>query len=487
MRRSCAAAAVWIAVGVLLALYLVGTGLSYVERVRDPSESLYGESIVLDEAHRVPLGQPLYAAPTGLPLTVTAYMPVYYLLVGWLQAGVDHPGYAVGRLVSVAATIGCAALIAVSVFRATQCTGKANLRWLAGTLAAALFLTQNLTVLLWGPTYRVDMLALCFALAGLALATSGRTTLAALPLVLSVLTKQTYLAAPLCVFVTLWPNRRSMLVFASLFVGALGVALGVGTWLTHNLLLWHTFVADANPLEFDYFSSMLGSFAQFNALPLVAAGALFGLSSLPAERLWRMYFVVSGLVALATVGKLGASSNYWLELTAATSVLIGVLAVRLASATHRAPFTSAGLAGLLLASLLTCVPAYQLTVSQAATALLNGPPQATTQRLQAAAYVANEPGALLTDDPNLAVLAGKRVEFEAIVFTLLAAQGTWDEAPILDAIQARQFGLVALTESLDAPQEPLIARRLSDNVRAVLRQAYAPAGQLEGYWLYRPA
>jgi hypothetical protein len=101
--------------------------------------------------------------------------------------------------------------------------------------------------------------------------------------------------------------------------------------------------------------------------------------------------------------------------------------------------------------------------------------------------IADEPGAVLTDDPGLAVEAGKRVEFEFVVFTILAAQGVWHEQPILDAIGARQFGLVVLIESLDEPLRPLISARYSENVRAALRAAYAPAGQRSGYWLYRPA
>jgi predicted membrane-bound dolichyl-phosphate-mannose-protein mannosyltransferase len=110
------------------------------------------------------------------------------------------------------------------------------------------------------------MLALCFALSGLALATGGRTRLAALPLALAVLTKQSYVAAPLCVLLTLWPQRRAIVTAGALFVGCLLLAVSVGTWLTGNELLWHTVVDNANPLDFDYFAAMLSAFAQFNAL-----------------------------------------------------------------------------------------------------------------------------------------------------------------------------------------------------------------------------
>jgi hypothetical protein len=117
-------------------------------------------------------------------------------------------------------------------------------------------------------------------------------------------------------------------------------------------------------------------------------------------------------------------------------------------------------------------------------ARVNGqsPPQVATAQV-----IATEPGPVLTDDPGLALLADKRVEFEFIIFTILATQGAWDQTPILDAIGARRFGLVVLTESLDEPPRSLIAARLTEGVRAALRAAYIPAGQQDNYWLYRPA
>ena len=157
---------------------------------------------------------------------MTAYPPVYYLVVGLLQQFSGDTGYSVGRMVSVAATCGSTVLIVWSVHHISA-------RWAAALLAGGLFVTQNLTVLLWGPTHRVDMLALCFTLSGLALATGGRTTLAAVPLALAVLTKQTYVAAPVCVLVALWPQRRAMARFGAVFGGS--VLAGVWRWcLAHG-------------------------------------------------------------------------------------------------------------------------------------------------------------------------------------------------------------------------------------------------------------
>jgi hypothetical protein len=92
---------------------------------------------------------------------------------------------------------------------------------------------------------------------------------------------------------------------------------------------------------------------------------------------------------------------------------------------------------------------------------------------------------VLTDDPGLALMAGKRVEFEPI-FTLLAIQGLWDEAPILTVIQARHFRLLVLQEPLDVQPRSLMSERFTEKVRGALQRAYTPTGQIGGYWVYRP-
>ena len=464
----------------LIGMYLLCAAWSTLERIRYPSEYIYGEAIVLDQVRRIGLGQPLYATPDALPLTVTAYPPVYYVVVAGLQHLAGDTGYGPGRVVSVAATLVAAAMLVWSV---RQIAG----RWSGGVLAAGLFLTQNLTALLWASAHRVDPLALCLTLIGLALATRGRTTLAALPLAGAFLTKQSYLVAAAAVVLTLWPARRSMLDFGAVFFGCLAASIAIGVRLTEGQLLWHTVLANANPQDLTYFAAMIGSFLQLNALPLVAAVAAFGLCARRPERLWQAYFVLAGVETLLTVGKLGASSNYWLELSAATSVLIGVVAMRIREVRpERRLFTAPGLAALVFVALLASVPAYQANVSQALEQEFARRDNQPTARAELVAMAAREPGAVLTDDPGIAVEAGKRVEFEFVVFTILATQGIWNEQPILDAIAARRFGLVVLTTSLDDPVRPLISARYTETVRLALRAVYAPAGQLTGYWLYRP-
>ncbi|MBV9547630.1 MAG: hypothetical protein JOY61_24925, partial [Chloroflexi bacterium] len=202
------------------------------------------------------------------------------------------------------------------------------------------------------------------------------------------------------------------------------------------------------------------------------------------------------LAMLPTIAKIGASSNYWLELTAATAALLGLGADRLS----RSHLPSAGLVApvVVAGSLMIAVPAYQATMTEVADTVHDviQPPQPQFISLVAdrgtapyrvyssfVAQVAEEPGELLTDNPGLAVAAGKRIAFEFQIFQLLHVEGRWSERPILDAIAARRFALVVLMHPLDGP---LNGTRLTPAVRDALAEAYVPVEPQAGFWLYRP-
>src|SRR5207244_2089465 len=143
-------------------------------------------------------------------------------------------------------------------------------------------------------------------------------------------------------------------------------------------------------------------------------------AAFPGERLWRLY-LVGTLLALPTIAKLGASSNYWLELTAASAAALALASHRLAVWPLARPLAPTIVAG----ALLVAVPRYQAT----------------------------------------------------------HVEGLWSEQPILDAINARRFSLVALMHPLDGPA---LGTRWTPAVHKALNSAYTPAGVEAGFWLYRP-
>jgi hypothetical protein len=485
----------WVLDGGLIGMYLVVFCLDAFSRLLRPLDEItYGESWLLDGARRIARGELLYAPADQLPLMHIAYTPVYYALVGWLLKVFGDGGYTAGRALSLGATVVASVALAWSMRRLSG-------SWAIGLLAVGLFLTQNATLLLWASLHRVDALALAFTLLGLALATAGHVYVAAGMFVLALLTKQTFVAAPVVVCLGLWPRRAAMARFALLFCGACGLAVAVLQWQSNGWFVWHTVTANANQADLDTFATLLGSFLQFNGLPVLAAAATLLLPSAcggkDTGRIWRLYFV-GCIVSLATIAKLGASSNYWLELTAATAAMLALGAHKL----RRWYASGAGLVApiIVAGSLMTAVPAYQATTMEIADTLRDAIEAPRPRYISLVAdtgtapyrvdmsliqQVAREPGELLTDNPGLAVAAGKRIAFEFQIFQLLYVEGYWSEQPVLNAIAGRHFALVALMHPLDGPID---GTRLTPAVRDALRAAYAPAeGESgAGFWLYRP-
>jgi hypothetical protein len=474
-------------VGGLLGMYLVLFASMAAQRLARPLEELtYGESWLLDGARRVAHGETLYAAPNNIPLMQFAYTPLYYVVVGELQHIVGDHGYTVGRAVSLTATlVGAAALM----WSLGHMTGS---RWVA-LLGAGLFLTQNLTMLLWASLERVDALALAFTLVGLALATAGRSAAAGVAFVLALCTKQTFVVAPVAVAIALWPCRARFTRFVATVGGGVIFGLLVAQGLTDGWFVWHTVTANANPTDLFTFSYLMGSFFQFNGLPVVACLVSFALPTRPGERIWRLYFIGT-LLTLPSLAKLGASSNYWLEVTAATSALLALACYHL----HAFPSLRLVAPTVVAGSLLLAVPGYQASAIDAANTLadllqpptprylsLVGDDGPDPYRVDATfiAQIAQEPGDLLTDNSGLAVAAGKPIEFEFQIFQLLEAQGLWNEQPILSAVAARQFSLVALMHPLDGSVQ---GTRWTPALQAALQANYVPAGSEAGFWLYRP-
>ena len=473
-QRSSYLMAIWAVVAALIVSYLVVFGLSAAARLPLPLELMYGESIVLDLSRRVARGEELYPAP-DLPLVVTAYMPVYYLLVGGLERAFGD-SYVPGRVVSLASALGSAP----GARRQCPPCGRA----LVGSFAGRWILPDaehDGPAVGAAPSRRYA--ALCLTISGLAFVTAGRVRLAGDPAGpgrcdQAVVSRRTRggLAA-------LWPDRRSLLWFGGLFLGGLGSVVVGACVLTGGWFLWHTVVANVNPFDEDNLRAMLGGFLHFNGVPILAATALFSLPSRPGSGSGGATSSARSCPWWASARSAPRRTTGW-RLTAATAVLIGLLAARLAASArpgrgaHR---IRPGAARRRFAAV--PIPGYQAVVREA----LRSSAAATLARVRGqlalAPMVAAEPGEILTDEPALAVAAGKPVAYEFVVFDLLVGQGLWDDRPILDAVAARRFGLVILSTPLEAPPEQA---RWSPALVAALRASYASAGPEGNYWLYRP-
>ncbi|GIW08413.1 MAG: hypothetical protein KatS3mg060_3218 [Dehalococcoidia bacterium] len=260
---------------------LVTLALGIVVALR-PTEALYGEGIVLSQALAVASGRPLYPPLGEPPYAVTAYTPVYYLVVAALSI-VTGPSLVPGRLLSLAAFAVAASCIVLAV---RPGAGRA---W--GLLAAFAFLAQPAATE-WIGLHRVDSLALAFSLGGLLVGVRGRILPAAALLALGVLTKQTYLAAPAAMFAWLLLERRwrdATLLFIAFCVPLAAIVLALEAATGGNFLR-HVVGANLNPFSARLVLNWIG-WGTSVAGPLFLAGTL-GLLLLPRDwLLWKLYFV----------------------------------------------------------------------------------------------------------------------------------------------------------------------------------------------------
>ncbi|MCS6802005.1 MAG: glycosyltransferase 87 family protein [Chloroflexota bacterium] len=430
-----------------------------------PTEALYGEGIVLSQALAVAAGQPLYPPLGQPPYAVTAYTPLYYLIVALLSA-LTGPSLVPGRLLSLAAFALAAFCIALAVRRQTT--------WAWGMLAAFAFLAQPAATE-WIGLHRVDSLALALSLAGLVVGARGRLLPAAALLLLSVMTKQTYLAAPAAIVAWLMLERRwrDAALFFGAFISPLATIVLTLDWTTGGNFLRHIVWANLNPYSASLVLDWIG-WATTVAGPLFITG-LVGLLVLPRSwLLWKLYFVFTtpNVVAL---GKDGASFNYWLEPLAAASLLAGgTLALLFAT---RPRFALAGAAAVFL----VIAP----SATSAAETVRRGPALAAADRpaVEWAIQAAREaPGDVLSEDLAITALAGKPLAFEYVIFSILWNEGRWREDELVADLDAGRYPRLILL----GDDDPLAGDCLCmpPPVWEALRANYRKVDQAGRYVLY---
>ncbi|MEW6283494.1 MAG: hypothetical protein AB1758_33095, partial [Candidatus Eremiobacterota bacterium] len=273
-----------------------------------PFEVDYGEGAVLQLATLLHRGEPLYRPVDAPPFVACLYTPVYVALSSALVG--EAPAFWGGRLLSVLATLVVTALL----------VRRLGGWW--GATFAALFLGHAL-VLNWGVLYRVDMLALLFAALGLLQAerpSRYQEVACAGWFALSILTKQSFLAAPVAVLVWWLPTSpwKALRLLAWL-AGMVGLPLA---GLHHfsqgasSLLLLRSNALHYMPEQLLLYLS--------NYLPTV--GGMLVLAGLAARESWRerrlwVLYLAASLVSVLGSGRTYAFYNYFLEFHLALCVL----------------------------------------------------------------------------------------------------------------------------------------------------------------------
>ena len=434
----------------------------------------YGEGPLLDQAARLARGEGLYDADlTSAPFTVANYPPLYPLTQAPLVK-LFGPAFWYGRLFSWLSAVAAALCITSIVRTLTRA-------WPPAVIGGLTFLALPF-VSFWAPLFRVDLPGLALSLAGLLVVLRGserRGALlaAALLLTAAIYTRQTYaLAAPITAFVwlALHSRRRAFGFAATLF------ALTAAVYLTLDLLTGGGFSFHVVSANVNTFSSArllrLASEAGLMLPLFLAAGVLYLIvGSRTRDGLWRFCapYLVASLIAATTIGKSGSNVNYWLESCAALSIAVAGLVSR---SPRRATYRVAVL-------LLLAVQVSLLLGGNRYSRHLRWKLDQGARMAALAAVVQRADGPVLADEElGLLPLAGRRVELQPFELSALARRGIWDEAPLLSALDRREFELILMYRV----PSPLHRTRWTAAMLERIEREYERVGAIGPTVLYRP-
>lgn len=501
----------------LLALYLWYFADHARLMLAHPYPLDYGEGPLLAQVEQLRSGTPipqLYADPAQPPYLIINYPPLYLLLTAWLSIPLGSVLVA-GRLLSLLGALGCVAAIGL----------LAGGRRSYGVWIAALLLLSVPVVREWAALMRVDLLGIAFGLWGLLLLLHnrhGRIGIAfagGLLLVAGLYVKPSLIAAPgtalLWLFWQWWRSAAGERMGVIRQFAALIAALALGGGLFGLLQVasdgWfalHVVAANANRWEF---ALAQGFWTQQLRLrwPLLAAALLvIWLQRQAIERLLpALLYSGLGLVTAVGVGKVGAYSNYFLELYAG---LIWLIALGVGNAAysmqHAEPKTQhpefelrvTAFAALVAASMIYYPPLWDTERLRPAGLIEPSPPQIAIGRYGVWDDAAREADLLAALARVGAALNSEVQAAGPLLFSDLpgvaAAAGVTSRIQVFEARQlfdqglADQTGLLAELANGELPLATIdyLGNWLTPEMIVLLQRRYAQDGAYGTLDLFRP-
>ena len=458
-----------VALVALVALH-VGVLLYHLSvEITFPYDLNYGEGYVLNDAVRLARGESLYVDLQQFPMVRSPYPPLFPLL--WsLAEPLSGPVFWPGRALSALSTIGIAAVVGWSAWRVRG--GIWPVLAAVGLVAASPFVYQ------WSGYARVDMLALLFAVGGVASAQWLKgwraVILAAVLCSLAVWTKQTTITAAVAVgLALLLRSWRSGLAFGALMAVPNGmVALGLNA-ATGGEFARHVLLGNAsNPILPLRAAVYVGTFV-FLHLLAVAAGVWWLLRRSADEPLFgpsrgqpnffqqsargpggttdlrgrgsralrgkpspvAVYLLVA-LLASYSAGNGGSSVNYLIEPLLALALVLPLA--------RRALPDASNLAGPMLAVMQLALLVHwpnSFGTSYLAESAIGRTPTAADAAIGAELdhVVKHEPGEVIAEPAGFAVRNDRPVYVQPIDLRAEQLQGRWQSGPLTSALASGRF------------------------------------------------
>jgi hypothetical protein len=421
----------------LLLLVLIAGCLAVASAARlvpIPYQIDYGEGAMLEGALRILHSQPLYSDPFTFPVVLHMYGPAAYTAVALVLPGgtISLP---IGRMLILTC---CLALSLLLSYILRCMIGS----WRVGMAFGFLLLTLP-AFRFWLYLLRADVVGIVLSVAGLALyIRNPRLWYWSVPFFgLAIFCKYTLIAAPLAVFVHLilqrqWKRGTGFAVALGLLCG---LAFAVLEITTDGWFAFHMFSTHPDRYSLKQFLALAG--LVWASAPAVTGLAVWYVAQdfrSHGRNLAAIYFVTSCITALSA-GKLGSTTNHFLEWMVASCLCAGLAYSLLITKYPRrvAPIT-----------VLVSVSALVGVMVQ------NRPNQQPTPELtecgKAYQYVRDSPSSrILSESLSPLLMAGKPVLVsDPFAYSQFVKRGLWPDRKVEQLVSQKYFDLIVLGTDL---------------------------------------
>jgi len=419
-------------------------------------ELVLGEGFLWMETEVFLSETPLYQPISSTELLVVPHTPLYIIVTSFFTNLTGNTLFA-GRLVSILAGIG---LCLISFLIGRKLSGSSYIGIVAGLLVVSTYVFKFLT-----PIYRMDTLGVMFSFLGLyfVIKSEGRGKwlyLSILAFLAAIFTKQFYISGPIAVFLYLWfrseGSFKESFKYGLAFLGSLLGGLVIAGFLTgweliyHNFIYlvmgsafgWPAFVGHLRKLFFYHMPLFIGCLGY-----LVTKFLRLKLSLQLGPLSW--YLLLTSVVVLLTIGKVGSSFHYGFEIVVCLCIIGSLL---LQKGLEIFETKEIGLSRVLLGSIIPTLVILQIVGLPLGHGFLTYEYQtgSEVESKKVVDYISEMEGPIFTDVHGLVMASSSRKDWDrwepAILYrgNFQEREGKlgWDQSVILDRLESGYYSSI---------------------------------------------
>lgn len=440
-----------------------------------PWQLEYTEGFIMGYAADFFRGIPLYSSVHVPPYRVMAYVPLYFFISGLLMT-FSSTAFWVGRLISLIAVFGIAFILYLTIKNVIK-TSSPRL-----PLVGALIFITGRYVYRYSQFFRPDSLAIFLCVLALYIFIRHRNSWGVYSslgiAIIAAFVKQNHIWALCAILWSLFAHKRKDGLHALLFVSIVTASI----MLSGEVLTGGHFFEQV--VYYNLFNDYKGGHAAFLIWLVFSKHSIFlffaGLELLKAEKfsVIHRYFI---LVCFSTlmVGKVGSQVHYFLEFTAALSLIVPLAWDRLErlEAYKKMVF----ILPFLIMMQMVILNSYNKEIATA------HEPTFSEQlaREEIAHLLRLNPGPILSEDAGLLVLTDHSIYIDPFLNSQLWHYDLWSEQSFIEEIERGKFKFLILEFDLFRPESyDWHQYRFTPLMLEQMRQSFTPFGRYQELYVY---